>query len=236
MNPFKFFNHVYLLNLPERKDRLAESIANFKNYEIDNYEVFEATKVVGGVYEHWPSKRIGQIGCALSFCRMIDDAIDKDYDSVVFLEDDFEIMIDPPSFYNKVKACFEELPSNWDQFYLGANVIDHFTHKPLENYSANLLKLNSAYALHSVAISKAGLHNIRSYFSNNGIPWSQQMIEQYEAIDVFFAQTFHPNNNCYIVKDKLLALQRPDFSSIESGFMDFSDLLVDRFNYFKSII
>ena len=209
---------------------------NFEKYNIDNYERFLATKVVGGVYEDWPSKRIGQIGCALSFCKMIDDAIKKDYNSVVFLEDDFQFTLEPKEFYEKVGKCIMELPSNFDMFYLGANVIDHFTHRPLEAYSENLLKLNSAYALHSVVISKAGLHKIKSYFTDETKPWSQQMIEQYEAIDVFFAQTFQPNNNCYIVKDQLLALQRPDFSNIEGQFFNFCDLLTDRFNYFKSII
>lgn len=221
MNPFKFFDIIYCLNLPDRKDRWEICLENFQKYNIDNYSRFLATKVVGGVYEDWPSKRIGQIGCALSFCKMIDDAIDKGYESVVFLEDDFDFTLEYPDFLQKIEACTKELPSNWDMFYLGANVIDHFTHKPLENYSANLLKLNSAYALHSVAISKAGLHKIKSYFTDTTKPWSQQMIEQFEAIDIFFAKTFQPNNNCYIVKDQLLALQRPDFSSIEGQFFDF---------------
>lgn len=235
-NPFERFDRVYCLNLEERTDRWEACLENFKEYGIDNYERFLATKVTKGVYEHENFKRIGQIGCALSFCKMIDDAIEKSYGSVVFLEDDFEFTVPPDIFCKNVTAGFNELPEDWDMFYFGANVIDHFVQKPLSAYSENLLKLNSAYALHSVAISRRGLLKIKEYFKDSLYQsWGLEMISKYEAIDVFFAQEFQRNNQCFISKE-MLALQRPDFSTIENLFMSYGDLLNQRFDYFKSLI
>lgn len=235
MNPLRYFDRVFCLNLDERQDRWAECSDNFQNYNIDNYERFPAIRIANGAYEHWSQKRIGQVSCLLSFCKMIDEAINRNYNSVIFLEDDFEFCLPPEELSSKIEQCLKELPKNWDMFYLGANVINEILEKPLDFYSENLLKLNSGYALHSVAISRAGLINIKSYFENGDKPWYQQMIEQYEAIDVFFAKTYQPNQRCYI-PNELLALQRPDFSSIEGSFFNYSNLMIDRFNHFKNTI
>lgn len=236
MNPFKSFDKVYCLNLASRQDRWQECLSNFENYSIDNYERFEAIRVAEGVYENISQKRLGQISCALSFCSMIDEAINRGLNSVVFLEDDFQFVSELQEFNQKLQVCLNELPENWDMFYLGANVINEIIEKPLSTYSENLLKLNSGYALHSVAISRAGLLKIKDYFRDSSFKfWGFEMINKYEAIDIFFAQTFQPNNNCFIGKE-LLATQRGCFSSIEGTFFDYSSIMSERFNYFKSII
>lgn len=226
------FNKIYCLNLEEREDRWEICKENFLKYNIGG-ERFLATKVTRGVYETDSFKRIGQIGCAISFCAMIDDAINNNYDSVVFFEDDFDFQGEPSKISENINKAYQELPKNWDMLYFGANVIDHFTNQPLESYSENLFKLNSAYALHSVAISRKGLLAIKEYFKDSCYEnWGIEMVSKFEAIDVFFAQVFQKENNCFITKD-LLCLQRPDWSSIESLFFDYGDLMIQRFNQFK---
>lgn len=227
------FQKIYCLNLDERSDRWQICQENFDKYNI-NGERFPGLKVANGVYKNEPKKRIGQIGCALSFCAMIDNAINEDYASVVFLEDDFDFQGEPQEVKQAIDKAYLELPENWDMLYFGANVVDHFYKNPLEAYSDNLFKLNSAYALHSVAISKRGLLKIKNYFIDSTYKnWGLEMISKFEAIDVFFAQVFQKENNCFIANE-LLCLQRPDFSSIESAFFDYNQLMIDRFKYFKS--
>lgn len=228
------FDKVYCLNLADRNDRWEICKENFTKYNI-NGDRFLATKVTKGVYEHETSKRIGQIGCALSFCKMIDDAINNNYNSVVFFEDDFDFRDEPQETWMAIDEAYLELPKDWDMFYFGANVVNHFMNAPLEAYSDHLFKLNSAYALHSVAISKNGLLKIREYFKDSSYTsWGIEMVAKFEAIDVFFAQVFQKENNCFITSE-LLCLQRPDFSSIENTFFDYNNLMIERFYQFKPV-
>jgi len=226
------FDKIYCLNLEDRTDRWEICEENFKKYNIDGSR-FLGERVVKGVYENESSKRLGQIGCALSFCKIIDDAIDKGYNSVVFFEDDFDFINEPQVTWLTIDKAYSELPEDWDMFYFGANVVDHFVNEPLEPYSNNLFKLKSAYALHSVALSRKGLLRIKEYFKDSAYTsWGIELISKFEAIDVFFAKVFQIENKCFITSD-ILCLQRPDFSSIERTFFNYSDLMIQRFNQFK---
>lgn len=236
MSAFDNFDKVYCLNLPEREDRWQVCLENFKKYGIENVDRFPAIKANEELYRSESQKSLGQIGCALSFCSMFEDAIEKEYNSVLFLEDDFEFSLPKEELDQALNICFKELPKNWDMFYLGANVIDEILQKPLAKYSDNLYKVKSAYALHSVAISNKGLKKIKACFVDcDELNWGELMIANFEAIDVFFASHFQSKTNCFIPK-KLLSLQRPDFSSIEGTFFDYQDLMLKRFEHFKNLI
>ena len=192
MKTFDRFSKIYCLNLADRTDRWQDCLKNFEEYGITNFRQFEGIKVGKGVYEeNLSDKALGQIGCALSFCSMIDDAIKEDLDSVLFLEDDFQFMLPKEDMEKEVDKCLNELPKDWDMFYLGANVMNQIMDKPLVAYSKNLYRIRSGYALHSVAISKKGLKKIKACFTDiEGELWGQLMIENFEAIDVFFAAHF----------------------------------------------
>ena len=72
-------------------------------------------------------------------------------------------------------------------------------------------------------------------FFNNEDGWVENLINNYEAVDVFFAKDFQVSNKCFVWKD-ILCLQEPAFSSIENTFFDYTDLMCNRFEYFKSIL
>lgn len=231
MNPFSFADKVYILNLDSRPDRWENCLKNIEEYQIDNFERFPGTQVnVEGV----SPKRNGQIGCAISFASMIDKSLENDYESVVFLEDDFEFVYGPEETKEKVDKCLVELPTDWDMFYLGANVMDEILPIPLQEYSDNLFKVNSAYALHVAALSKKGLNGIRDSFKHFSKHWHWMLTSAYENMDVFLAQTFQRQNKCFIPKE-LLALQTPDFSSIEGTFFDYQKQMLDRFEHFSQL-
>lgn len=224
LNPFDTFDNIYCLNLKERSDRWDQCVKNFEKYDIKNYEHFLAYKVRA---EDISPKREGQLGCAFSFCEIFKDAKEKQYNSILILEDDFDFLFEKDVLFEKLNLCLDELPKDWDMFYLGANVMDEIHETPLENYSNNLLRLLSGYTLHSVAISKQGIEKITSEEK-----WDVDILYKYEAIDVFFAQIFQIKNRCFLSKE-ILSTQRPDFSSIEGTFYNYQDLMVNRFNFFK---
>jgi hypothetical protein len=237
MNPFKTFDRVYCLNLEDRLDRWNICLEYFNKYNIDNYHRFLGKRVKPEDVSSVSQKRLGQLGCMLSFCEMIDDAIKKDYDSVVFLEDDFEF-IEPLVFNEKIKLSLQELPIDWDIYYLGANVIGDFFSNPLEEFSDNLFKLNSAFTTHSFCLSRKGLREIKISLRIDPYNFGQDFfveMSKYEAIDVFLAKNFQHSHKSFI-SNELLSLQRPDFSSIENCFYDFRELMINRFEFFKKNI
>jgi GR25 family glycosyltransferase involved in LPS biosynthesis len=225
-----FFDKVYCINLEERKDRWDLCEEKFKEYGITNYVRFDGVKVNGNL----SSKKLVQIGCAASFYNVFKDASKNSYEKILVLEDDFDFTVSKDEIINNLDRAFKEMPQNWDMFYLGANVMNEIMSNPIEKYSENLLKLNSGYALHSVCFSKEALNKILNFFEGKG-DWLENLMKNYEAIDVFFAKDFQVSNKCFVWKD-ILCLQEPAFSSIENAFYDYTNLMSSRFEYFKSIL
>ena len=225
-----FFDKVYCINLREREDRWNLCEGKFKEYGITNYLRFDGIKVNGDL----SSKKLGQIGCAASFYNVFKDAYENNYEKILVLEDDFNFTVSKDEMSEALGKAFEEMPKDWDMFYLGANIVNEIMHNPIEKYSENLFKLKSGYALHSVCFSKRSLEKILNFFKNEG-DWVENIMKNYEAIDVFFAKDFQASNKCFIWKD-ILCLQQPAFSSIENTFFDYTDLMCNRFEYFKSIL
>lgn len=225
-----FFDKVYCINLREREDRWNLCEEKFKEYGITNYLRFDGIKVNGDL----SSKKLGQIGCAASFYNVFKDAYENNYEKILVLEDDFNFTVSKDEIINNLEKAFKEMPDDWDMFYLGANVMNEIMPNPIEKYSENLFKINSGYALHSVCFSKRSLDKILNFFKNER-DWVENLMNNYEAVDVFFAKDFQVSNKCFIWKD-ILSLQQPAFSSIENTFFDYTDLMCNRFNYFKSVL
>lgn len=229
-NPFNFFNKIYCINLKERTDRWEQCLKNFEKLEITNYERIDAIKVNGDLN----SKRKGQIGCAMSFVKCFNDAILKKYENILILEDDFLFIDEKEILFSKTLASINDLPNDWDSLYFGGTVVNDYNHIPIQKYSSNLFKLNSAHCLHSVAFSKNGLLKIKDFF-NKKDDWYLDLINKYEAIDIFFAKDYQHQTNSFISKE-LLCYQKINPSNIENCISDYSQWMNRNFNYFKSII
>ena len=225
-----FFDKVYCINLEERKDRWILCEEKFKEYGITNYVRFNGVKVEGNL----SPKKLGQIGCTASFYNVFKDAFQNNYNKILVLEDDFNFIVSKDEIVNNLEKAFKEMPEDWDMLYLGANVMNEIVSDPIEKYSENLFKLNSAYALHSVCLSKSSLHKIMNFFDGKG-DWMENCMRHYDNMDVLFAKDFQISNKCFIWKD-ILCLQDPSFSSIENTFFDYTDLMCTRFEYFKSLL
>jgi GR25 family glycosyltransferase involved in LPS biosynthesis len=225
-----FFDRIYCINLEERKDRWQLCEGKFEEYGIINYTRFEGIKVKGDL----TSKKLGQIGCTASIYYVIKDAFENNYDNILILEDDFKFIVPKEELIESLEKAFEEMPEDWDMFYLGANVTNQILNNPIEKYSENLLKLNSAYTTHSIVLSKNSFSKILDFYGPDS-DWVHNTMKNYESIDVFFAKDFQVSNKCFIWKE-LLCLQEPDFSSIENSFHNYTDQMLNNFNYFKSIL
>jgi len=229
-NPFYFFDKIYCINLKEREDRWAECLKNFEKYEINNYERIEGVKVNG----NFSNKRKGQIGCALSFAKIFNKAVNEKQDKILIFEDDFEFKDIKENIHEKLDKSIKELPNDWDSLFLGGTLINDYGFIPINKYSDNLLKLNSAHCLHAVAFSGKGLANIKKFFEQK-INWYENLINRYEAIDIFFAKDYQRQTKSFITNE-LLCYQRVNASNIENATYDYSEWMNRNFNYFKSLL
>lgn len=229
-NPFNFFKKTYCVNLKERTDRWQECLDNFKKLGITNCTRVDAVKVNADINP----KRRGQIGCSLSYATCINSAIKDNLQNVFILEDDFEFILEKEFLYKKINSILEELPKDWDSLYFGGTIGNFYGKEPIEKYSSNLFKLRCSHTTHSIAFSHQGLRKIVKFFNNNP-EWHQELIENYECIDVFLAKEFLPNSNSFISSD-LLCYQRVSQSDIENTTYDYSHWMNNNFNLFKSKI
>lgn len=229
-NPFNFFDKIYCINLAERQDRWNECLNNFDKYKINNFERIDAIKIEANL----PSKRKGQIGCALSFCKCFEQIKNNNYNTVLIFEDDFEFKYDKDNTFQKLNSSLKELPENWDSLFLGGTIVNDYGFFPIEKYSNNLLKLNSSHCLHATAFSRQGINKIFSYF-NSPNDWQKQLINNFEAIDIFFAKYYQNQTNSFLTSE-LLCYQRVNASNIENVTYDYSEWMNRNFNYFKSLL
>jgi GR25 family glycosyltransferase involved in LPS biosynthesis len=185
-NIFKHFDEIYLINLDTRPDRLAKTREEFARVGIEKF-----ARVLGVVHEN-PA-----IGCHLSHASAFSDAIKHGYDNILIFEDDVEFF---PEGVENLQKAYEELPIDWQMFYLGAN-LDQY---PAYKVSEHICKLTGAFATHAYAVN-------RTLFSTlYDINASLETVHN----DVWYATLIHPNYNCYLTMP-LVAGQRNDFSDIQ---------------------
>jgi glycosyl transferase, family 25 len=117
---------IYVINLKKNNDRLNVFMDKAKKANV-NVERFEAVngkklpKKHPDIIKHF-TKIIflnkGQIGCALSHIKILEDAIKNNYKNIIVFEDDAII---PKDFWKKFNQAYKELPKNWDMLLLGIN-------------------------------------------------------------------------------------------------------------------
>lgn len=143
-------DHVYLLNLPHRIDRLENARKQLTEYE---YEVIQAVRGETGV-----------MGLKSTLVAVFEDAIENRYNNILIFEDDVEIT----GTRAQVELAIKELPTNWDTLFLGGNI-----YMPATRYSESLFKLTGAVGNHAVLYNSntfQALYHLYKANKNNNTP------------------------------------------------------------------
>lgn len=112
-----FFDHTYVINLAERKDRRRLITREFEKIgtplpseRVSIYPAIRPNDAAG-----FPS--IGARGCFLSQLGVMEDAHRKGYETILVLEDDCRFVTDFSHLQSRV--CEELTTKHWDFAYLG---------------------------------------------------------------------------------------------------------------------
>lgn len=208
------FDRIFLINLPERKDRYSQSAQELARYRIP-FELFPATK-----------RKDGREGLYITMRALFERAVTEGYRSILVYEDDALFKREPGPVMEK---CVRQLPENFDLLYMGCNLAQ----QPTCFVGDNLVNITGALSTHAVAYSQACmkrilsfpqilpfdlflLHNIqpagRSYctcpmlvtqridysdIENRLTDWSAVLDERFESkISILMKNTTHENSNC----------------------------------------
>jgi GR25 family glycosyltransferase involved in LPS biosynthesis len=216
---FKSFDKIYCINLPFRKDRWQNCLLQFEKYNISN----NLQKFDGIIYNNplFNKKQNAHLGCWFSHYTILKHAKAMNYDKILILEDDFVFNVEPKKLNDKLTCCVNELPQNWDLFYLGAYFVKGYDYEAKINYSENLYKANTAFCTHSICYSKFGIQKIIQSMEKTFLSL-KDMPSIYESIGWFYVKEFLYENNCFASKEFLCG-QEKGFSDIENCIVDYND-------------
>jgi GR25 family glycosyltransferase involved in LPS biosynthesis len=126
-----YFDNIYCLNRDGRPDRWSNMTAKFDNLDlkVQRFSAYDSGSEL--VIEKFKNEKkgsrirnIGEMGCLISHYKIIEDAIDKKYKSILVFEDD---AIFHKEFSTRIKIL-EELPP-WDVLLLGCSELKFKTIK-----------------------------------------------------------------------------------------------------------
>lgn len=173
----QYFDKIFYINLEKDVDRNANMLKQFEKFGITNYERFEAN-----TYNFIPAQEcfrnfnikedryvINSLGCRASHLGVVKLAKERNYNKILILEDDIEILLDP----NELLRINNNILNDWDMLYFGGLI---------ENYFRNQIVCAHAYAL-----NKTIFDDIINMCESSGM-----------EIDNFYAKILHHmsyNNN-----------------------------------------
>jgi GR25 family glycosyltransferase involved in LPS biosynthesis len=190
----KFFDGIYLINLPQRTERFMTAAEELERYDIP-FETVHAkwTEVPGEAYKAlWIT--VAQL---LMKCR------DQKKQRVLVFEDDVQFVENPNNY---MPAVIRQLDGYfWDMLSLGPN-----THQPLEKVSHNLLRMQKCRGLHATAYNKHVMEFLTCFPTPET---SADLIELGSHLDQFFEEKVQTRNFSFCTYP-MLATQRNGKSDI----------------------
>jgi len=193
VNAFKKFDASFCINLDESIKRWNDVQPEFEKIgvHVERFSAIKPDNFIEGF--RWPA----EYGCYLSHMAVIQKAFDDGLDNVLVFEDDVMFL---EGYEEVLVKALEELPEDWDMFFLGLR-----PEEDLEPFSNNLYKAHYFNCAQAYAVNKKtmkGLLDVKP-----------------EILDVLYGK-YTKNHNVY-TPNKLVCTQRPNFSYNQKRFVDF---------------
>lgn len=194
-----FFTKIFVINLPERTDRLLDIAGELDKWDIP-YELVNAIK-----------HEKGAEGLRLTVQGIFEKAVENKWDSVLIFEDDAMFVESCGNPNETMEKVVKQLPEAWHILLLGAQVTGGFRART----SPNLLRVEKAFATHAWALSLQGMKEILI----QGL---------YAPIDNCIVEKIQPMQQTYITYP-LLCTQKEGMSDIGGQFIDWRPFIENRY-------
>lgn len=157
-----FFDSVNLISLSYREDRKKAFFDQVETckipWKINVYNAISGDKT--GHADFWTAGD-GAWGCYRSHYNLLEQAINENKRNVLFLEDDALFV---ENFMESLQSAIDELPEDWDFFYLGGQ--HRFENQnPPTPVSKNLCKAFSVNRTHAYAINAKAFSMVYKHLS-----------------------------------------------------------------------
>ena len=141
-----FFDKIYVINLKRRADRLEKFFQGIAPY-VTTAQSIEVVEAVDGLAERPDlGSSAGKWGCTASHIKIHDLILERGHKKILIFEDDCDFF---ESFEEIFSRSVEDLPDDWDMFYLGSNPLV----RP-QQVKNRVHRLNKAYAIMACAVTK----------------------------------------------------------------------------------
>ncbi|VBB17684.1 hypothetical protein YASMINEVIRUS_147 [Yasminevirus sp. GU-2018] len=172
------FEKIYVINLKKRDDRKASSVAKLKSLGVE-YEFFEGVDGYDRQYDSlcdsvltregtWIKSR-GAVGLIMTYIKLLEDALAKNYQNVLILEDDICFHKDFDNLLEKQRKNISFTTDNTtDCIWLGANQyrFDEDQLKDLANpdsefYTVSRKKWHYTFGTYAIAMNRKFMEVLR---------------------------------------------------------------------------
>lgn len=194
-------NKFLYINLDSRSDRRKhiESVL-FKHIGLPESSVERVPAILNSP---------GWLGCTKSHLKAIQTAMDRNYEYVCILEDDFMPLVDAGKFHATIQAAWDHLRGNFDVLMLGMTPVE------LKRIGADpLFRINACLSMPGYIVSRRFMPTLKSI--------AEQSIRNQQPIDMI-TQLYQSKSHWYGFFPPI-ARQMPGYSDIEKRNTDYAYL------------
>jgi glycosyl transferase family 25 len=201
--------HAFYINLDHRTDRKEHVTEQLTNLGLQGFERFNAIKMVNGA-----------VGCSMSHLKILQTAVQNNWDHVLIVEDDITFL-DPELFKANFETFLQRNGNNWDVILLAGNNMP-----PYDTVDDVCIKVKRCQTTTGYLVNG---HYIKKLMENVKMGLTQLMYKPAShamyAIDKFWFVLQAVDRWFLIIPPTVV--QREDYSDIEKKRINYQKIMMD---------
>lgn len=156
MNYKDYFDRVVIISLKRRQDRRRrlEKLIKSCKWPFKQPEWFDAIEGSKIPATHGFFSGGGALGCKLSWCRVLEDAMNDDLNSILVLEDD---CIWRNDFVDQIDDFLRKIPADWEAMFLGGQNM-----KTPKKITDGVSRSTNTQRTHAIGLQREGIRKAYS--------------------------------------------------------------------------